>query len=393
MLKAEIEGFARRIAHPAIFDTVREPLLVLDDEFNVIRASASFYRVFDERAESVLGRSLFSLGNNLWDISSLHEILEKVLPERSSFDDFQVDQVFPSIGRRVFHLNAREIAPEEASPRFILLAFQDITQKVWADHRLKEKSADLERSNSDLEQFASIASHDLQSPLNKISSFTDLLAKSAKERLTDQEKSYLEVLDRQSQRMRLLMQDLLVFAEIASHDQPLEDVDLAAVLNDVLSNLQAEVTHSGAKIEIGKLPCVRGRKSRLMQLLLNLIQNALKYRKKDVPPLISVSSNSEADGALVLSVKDNGIGFEQEDAKQIFQPFRRLHGSGSEYKGTGMGLAICHRVMADHGGSIKAVSTPGEGTTFFATFPQVPQKPKQSVVGPRKKWAAPTDTD
>lgn len=381
MLNAEIEDFARRIAHPAIFDTVREPLLVLDDEFQVIRASASFYRVFDERAESVLGRSLFSLGNNLWDISSLHEILEKVLPERSSFDDFQVDQTFPSIGRRVFHLNAREIVPEKASPRFILLAFQDITQKVWADRRLKEKSAELERSNTDLEQFASIASHDLQSPLNKISSFTDLLAKSAKDRLTDQEKSYLEVLDRQSQRMRLLMQDLLVFAEIASQDQPLEDVDLAAVLNDVLGNVQAEITHSGAKIEIGKLHCVRGRKSRLMQLLLNLMQNALKYRKKDVPPLISVSSNSAVNGALVLSVKDNGIGFQQEDAARIFEPFLRLHGSGSEYKGTGMGLAICHRVMADHGGSIKALSTPGEGTTFLATFPHVSQNPEQSVIG------------
>jgi two-component system CheB/CheR fusion protein len=381
MLRVQAEEFARRIAHPAIFDTVREPLLVLDDEFQVIRASASFYRVFDESAENVLGRSLFSLGDNLWDIPSLHDILEKVLPERSSFDDFQVDQIFPSIGRRVFHLNAREIVSEKASPRFILLAFQDITQKVWADRRLKKKSAELERSNSELEQFASIAAHDLQSPLNKISSFTDLLTTSANERLTDQEKSYLEMLSRQSQRMRLLMQDLLVFAEIASQDQPLEDVDLATLVNDVISNLQNEVTESNAKIEIGKLTRVRGRKARLMQLLQNLIQNALKYRKKDVPPLIFVSSNLREDGALVLSVKDNGIGFEQKYAEQIFEPFRRLHGSGSEYKGTGMGLAICHRVMADHGGSIRALSTPGQGATFFSTFPAVSQNPNQSIIG------------
>jgi light-regulated signal transduction histidine kinase (bacteriophytochrome) len=256
-------------------------------------------------------------------------------------------------------------------PRFILLAFQDITHKVWADRRLKKKSAELERANSDLEQFASIAAHDLQSPLNKIASFTDLLATSAKERLTDKERSYLATLYQQSQRMRLLMQDLLVFAEIASQDLPLEDVDLATLLNDVISNLQAEVTGSKAKIEIGKLPRVRGRKSRLMQLLQNLIQNALKYRKKDVPPHISVNSNLGADGALILSVKDNGIGFDQKYAEQIFEPFRRLHGSGSEYKGTGMGLAICHRVMADHGGSIRALSTPAEGTTFIATFPYV----------------------
>ncbi len=369
MLQLEAEDFARRIAHPAIFDTVREPLLVLNDEFLIIRASKSFYRVFDESAENVLGRSLFSLGDNLWDIPSLHDILEKVLPERSSFDDFQVDQIFPSIGRRVFHLNAREVLPEKASPRFILLAFQDITQKVRADRRLKEKSVELERSNSDLEQFATIAAHDLQSPLNKISSFTDLLAISAKDRLTDQEKTYLEMLDRQSQRMRLLMQDLLVFAEIASRDQPLEEVDLAALLQDVLGNLQAEVTHSEAKIEIGKLGSVKGRKSRLMQLLQNLIQNALKYRKKDVPPLILVDSHLEADGTLSLSVKDHGIGFDQKNADEIFEPFRRLHGSGSAYKGTGMGLAICHRVMADHGGSIRAVSKPGEGATFYVTFP------------------------
>lgn len=366
--RIEVEDFAQRIAHPAIFDTVREPLLVLDDRFRVIRASASFYRTFDERAESVLGRSLFSLGNNTWNIASLHDALENVLPDGRAFNDYQVDNVFPSIGRRIFHLNAREIVPEKASPRFILLAFQDITQKVWADRHAKERAKDLERSNADLEQFASIAAHDLQSPLNKIATFADILASSAKDRHTEQEKGYVSALQGQCERMRMLMQDLLVFSEIASNDQTVEEINLVALVNEVLGQLQTEIAHSAAKVNIADLPTVKGRKFRLMQLFQNLIQNSLKYRMKDVPPEIEIGAKMQ--GSMVeIAIKDNGIGFQQEHAAKIFEPFRRLHGSRSEYKGTGMGLAICDRVVKDHGGTISARGVPNEGATFVVTLP------------------------
>lgn len=367
--KTEVEKFARRLSHPAIFDTVREPMLVLDERFRVIRASASFYSCFNEKPKSVLGRPVFSLGNGQWDMPALHELLESLLSQKKSFNDFQVDCTFPSIGRRIFYLNAREIIPESASPRLILLAFQDMTHKFGANHRLKRRISDLERSNMDLEQFANIVSHDLQSPLNRISSFADLMASSAKDRLTDKEKAYLASLQTQSRRMRFLIQDLLFFAKIATQDQPIEEVDISELVNEVLGNLQEEINGTHAKLEIGDLPVLKGRKFQLRQLFQNLIENSLKYRRKDVPPVITIKGIMDADGNVQLALRDNGIGFKQQEAEQIFEPFHRLHGSGNEYRGTGMGLTICRRIIENHGGRIEAKGEPGKGSTFIIRFP------------------------
>ena len=369
MEHVELVELTKRLIHPAVFETIREPLLILDPRLEVVAANTSFYNSFDESPEDVIARPIFSLGNGQWDIPSLRELLEKVLPRSDEFNGFQVDHNFPSIGRRIFHLNARGIVTDASNPRLILLAFEDITAKVWADRQIKNRTQDLERSNADLEQFSNIAAHDLQSPLNRISSYSDLLFASANDRLNEKEKGYLGKLQAQAKRMRLLMQDLLLFAKVAELDLPFEQVDLKDVLQEVLNELQPEITAAGARIESVELPIIKGRTFQLRQMFHNLIENSLKYRRKGVPLLIKVMGSVGPDRALKLSFSDNGIGFKQEEAKVIFEPFQRLHGHSNEYKGTGMGLAISHRIMESHSGSIFASGLPGEGATFTASFP------------------------
>ena len=369
MEHTELVELTKRLIHPAVFETIREPLLVLDPRLEVVAANRSFYEGFDESPDDVIARPIFSLGNGQWEIPSLRELLEKVLPREDEFNGFQVDHDFPSIGRRIFHLNARGIVTDASKPRLILLAFEDITTKVWADRKRKSRSQDLERSNADLEQFSIIASHDLQAPLNRISSFADLLVASANERLTDQERGYLEKLLAQTRRMRQLMQDLLLFAKVAERDLPFERVDLGEVMRDVLGELQPDIAGAAARIDIGELPIIKGRKFQLRQMFHNLIENSIKYRRTDVPLIVKVTGSVGPDGAVTLSFRDNGTGFKAEEANVIFEPFRRLPGHANEYKGTGMGLAICDRVMENHAGAISASGQPGEGAIFTATFP------------------------
>lgn len=358
-----------RLVHPAVFDTIREPLLILDASLSVLAANPAFYRTFDEAPKTVIGRGVFDLGDRQWDIPELRSLLESVLPLQRKFESFEIDHDFPSIGRHVFHLNAREIVPEETSPRVILLAFEDVTQRIWLTRRSDEAAAELQRSNSDLAQFSNMAAHDMQAPLNKIASFLDLATHSAGDRLTDKEKGFIETAKTQTDRMSMLLQDLLVFGKLASGSHPLEDVDIGRIVSDVEENLHEEIQIAGGEFEIGPLPVIKGKRFQIRQLVRNLIENSLKYRRKDVTPKIRISADTGSDGRVDLSVQDNGIGFSADQAEIIFEPFRRLHGSGSGYKGTGMGLAICRRVMEGHSGSIRGEGSPDRGARFVASFP------------------------
>jgi len=250
---------------------------------------------------------------------------------------------------------------------------------------LARATRDLARSNTELEQFASVASHDLQEPLRKIRAFGDRLKSVDGAALSPAGADYLDRMQQAAARMQALINDLLAYARVSAGPPSVAPVDLAALTRGVLVDLETQIARSGGRVEVGPLPTIEGDPLRLRQLLQNLISNALKFRRPDAPPVVTVSAallpqedTADVDPAadagstppawLHLTVRDNGIGFEQAHAERIFEVFKRLHGR-SAYEGTGIGLALCRQIAERHGGHITATSAPGQGATLQVTLP------------------------
>jgi light-regulated signal transduction histidine kinase (bacteriophytochrome) len=257
----------------------------------------------------------------------------------------------------------------------------DITPLRAYQQQLETKNAALSRSNEYLQQFAYVASHDLQEPLRKIKSFGDLL-KSQYEAQLGEGAIHLGRMQAAADRMSRLIKDLLNFSRISTQQEVFQSVSLTEVVTTVLSDLDLRIEEVNAVIEVGPLPSLQGDRLQLEQLFLNLLSNSLKFRQANVPPEIRVSSQKVAAISLPPSVKptrpaaiyhridvtDNGIGFEAKYVDRIFQVFQRLH-NRKDFAGTGVGLAICEKVVDHHGGAITAVSQPGEGATFSVYLP------------------------
>jgi light-regulated signal transduction histidine kinase (bacteriophytochrome) len=243
-----------------------------------------------------------------------------------------------------------------------------LTQKKLAEEHLR-------RSNRELEQFASVAAHDLQEPLRKIQAFGDRLQTRAASVLDGQSKDYLERMLNSATRMRSLINDLLTFSRITTKAQPFVPIDLERIVKEVVSDLEVRILQTGGRVERYPLPVVEGDAVQMRQLFQNLIGNALKFRKPDEPPVVTLEATNL--GSFVeVTVRDNGIGFEEVYLDRIFEVFQRLH-SRQEYEGTGMGLAICKKIVEGHGGSITAKSAPGGGATFIVKLP-IEHKGKQN---------------
>ena len=260
-----------------------------------------------------------------------------------------------------------------------VLIFKDITERKRVEETLAQKAAELTRSNAELEQFAFVASHDLQEPLRKIQAFGDRLKVKCDAAAQSPEiKDYLDRMQNAAARMRTLINDLLAFSRVIRSSEPFVQVDLTVVTREVLSDLEVRVEKTGAKVEVGLLPTLDADPMQMRQLLLNLISNALKFQPPGATPVIKITARSlnAASGEQLceLSVQDNGIGFDEKYLDKIFAVFQRLHGR-TEYEGTGVGLAVCRRIVDRHHGSIIARSRPGEGATFLVTLPVHQPKP------------------
>ena len=246
---------------------------------------------------------------------------------------------------------------------------RDLTERKNAEDELRSVVDRLRRSNRELEQFASIAAHDLQEPLRKIQAFGGRLrsASGARPALDEQSTDYLNRMLSAAERMRRLINDLLAFSRVTTRPEPFVAVDLSAVVQDVLTDLEVRLHESGGRVEVTSLPTAMAAPSQMRQLFLNLLGNAIKFRRSSEAPLVVICGD-ERDGMARIVVRDNGIGFEPQYRERIFDIFQRLHGR-QEYEGTGIGLAICRKIIDRHGGTITADGQPGVGATFTFTLP------------------------
>ncbi len=258
---------------------------------------------------------------------------------------------------------------EDGSLTSIVGTVLDITERKKAEAILAATMADLKRSNEELQQFAYVASHDLQEPLRMVSSYTQLLADRYKGRLDERADKYIEYAVDGAVRMQRLINDLLDFSRVGTRAMPIETTDCNAVLKEALGNLAAMIDEHRAIITHEALPSVHADASQLVLVFQNLISNAVKFHGVDLPN-VHVSAQDQGP-EWVFSIKDNGLGIDQKYADKIFLLFQRLH-TRQEYPGTGMGLAICKRIIQRHGGRLWFESVPGGGSTFFFTIPKYP---------------------
>jgi PAS domain S-box-containing protein len=243
----------------------------------------------------------------------------------------------------------------------------DITERKQAEEAVRKYAEELARSNRELEEFAYIASHDLNEPLRKIEMFGSILDR-ASSRLDMRERDSIQRIVSAAKRMRQMVDGLLTLSRIRTQGQPFIAVDWGMILAEVLSDLEIQLFRTAGHVEAGELPLIQADPLQIRQLLQNLIGNALKYHRAGIPPRVKIICQKTSPNMVQIQIIDNGIGFDESQAERIFQPFQRLVGR-SEYEGTGMGLAICRKIVERHNGSIVAHSTAGQGSTFVVTLP------------------------
>ena len=253
-------------------------------------------------------------------------------------------------------------------PQYEVALFDDITARKAAEAALREAHEELKRSNAELEQFAYVASHDLQEPLRMVSSYTQLLMRRYGDKLDGDAKEFTAFIVDGATRMKQLIEDLLAYSRVGTRDKNFKPVDSESSLRRALTNLRAAIQDSGATVTQDKLPTIPCDEVQLAQLFQNLIGNALKFRKPDAAPAVHVGAADHGE-EWEFTVRDNGIGIEPQYFERIFMVFQRLHDKG-EYPGTGIGLAIVKKVVERHGGRIWVQSQPGAGTTFHFTMPK-----------------------
>jgi signal transduction histidine kinase len=242
-------------------------------------------------------------------------------------------------------------------------------QRTRVERSLKETTIRLSNSNADLQQFAYVASHDLQEPLRAVSGFLTLLSKKHQGSFDEESKQWITHSVEGAQRMRALINDLLIYARVESKGKPLVRFQLTTALDQARRDLAMALAESQAELVVSELPEISGDPGQMAQVFQNLIGNAIKFRAPDTVPVVKISAEkSEKEDEWEVSVSDNGIGFSMEHAQRIFVIFQRLQGR-EEYKGTGIGLALCKKIVARHGGRIWVNSTVGEGSTFTFTLP------------------------
>jgi len=355
-------------SYQSLFDASPDAVIIVDIRGRIIMVSNKVEQLLGYPKEELYGRKIGHLVPDRYTEAFLEkrselknalrmeemETIQEMIARRKDGKEFPVE-----VSLRPINIDGRNL---------ISAAIRDVSRKKKMLLELKNSLHTLEGKNKELEQFAYIASHDLQEPLHTINSFVQLLSQEFGSQLNEEAKKYLYFIEKASGRMSALIHDLLEYSRLGQKAE-MNKVNSAEVLQDTLQNIESLIRESGAVIEAEALPVLEANETMLLLLFQNLISNAIKFRKKDRVPRIRIRARDE--GAYwKFSFEDNGIGIEKEQADKIFVIFQRLH-SRSDYEGTGIGLAQCRKIVELHGGRIWVESELGRGSTFYFTIRKI----------------------
>jgi PAS domain S-box-containing protein len=418
--KAQVDAEAATRANEDIIETVRETLLVLDSDLRVLKANRSFYDSFKVTPQETIGNLIYDLGNRQWDIPRLRTLLEEILPKDNKFDDYEVEHVFSSIGHKVMLLNARRISQEEIGSQLILLAIEDVTEKMRLERELAERTRDAKKAQFEAEaatmaksDFLANMSHELRTPLNSIIGFSEVLEDQLLGSLNESQRENVTYILKAGRHLLSLINDILDLSKVESGKMELdvESVALRELLDASLVMQREKAARHGIKLDLQIEPdkpiVIEADERKLKQILFNLLSNAVKFTPdggsvrvamrragsgKDGsepgfrnPERESIYSElranvSEPDrGFIEIAVADTGIGIKQEDIPKLFKEFSQLSSVyDKKYEGTGLGLALTKKLVELHGGKIWVESEFGKGSLFAFVIP-VKQKRKTNV--------------
>jgi two-component system sensor kinase FixL len=367
----------------AILESSLDPILTINHEGIITEFNRAAEQAFGYPRDKVLGTRpadvLFPPSTSAGERNRIDRYLEagegSMLGKRVEVTAVRANgETFPAE-------MAMAISQEQGSP-VLTFFLRDISLRKKAEEEQARYAAELERSNRELEQFAYVASHDLQEPLRKIRAFGDRLELKCQEALDETGHECVDRMQNAAARMQTLIDDLLTLSRVTTRSKDFMPVDLAQVAREVVSDLEVQIEHAGGRVEVGKLPTIQADPLQMRQLLQNLIGNALKFRRPEEPPIVKVEGRyvagrnpregerSSSGEMCRITVEDNGIGFEPRHQDRIFGIFQRLH-SRDVYEGTGIGLAICRKIVEHHEGKISARGNPGKGATFEVLLPVV----------------------
>jgi len=341
-----------------------DALFVIDAEARIRVINGAVRTLFGYTDADLLGRSIDTLESVESD-QTISRTLRELARRGPIRDQERVFRAKDGGGIDV-SVSISPVSEGDVQEGAVVIA-RDIRERKHADHELRMTLKRLEQSNRELEDFAYVASHDLQEPLRKIQAFGDLLKTKHGGELHAQGRDYIERMQAAAKRMQILINDILAFSRVTTKAQPFVPVDLAEVARDVAHDLELRTHEAGAEVVIGALPTIDADPMQMRQLLQNLASNALKFHRPGVAPRVEIRGEA-TNGRAEIIVTDNGIGFDEKHAERIFTMFERLHGRG-KYEGTGIGLAICRKIAERHGGEITARSVLGEGSTFVVSLP------------------------
>jgi PAS domain S-box-containing protein len=360
----------------SLLEAAPDAMIISSEDGQINLVNSRVEAVFDYRREELIGKSILMLVPEWSGLSAPGGSFKEIRALRKASSAFPAE------------ISRSPLQTDEGI--LVISAVRDITERKAADNAIRELNMSLERrvaerteellksnealrlSNDDLNQFAYAASHDLQEPLRMVALYCELLQKKYGDRLDPQADRFISFAVNGARHMEMLLKDLLAYSQAGSSvAEPAVPVNCETVVDQALFNLQAAIQENRASITRNGLPTVRAHEIRLVQIFQNLIGNAIKYRRPE-PPFICIQAESSGTD-WIFSVEDNGIGIKPEYTQQIFGIFRRLH--GNTYSGTGIGLAICQRIVENYGGRIWVESTPGEGSRFRFTLPQSSVEP------------------
>lgn len=373
-LRAEARAQQAVARSRSIVQTVREPIVVLDDKLSTLLTNTAFLEVYGETGE-LIGNPLDTLGSGAWSDPELRQRLLDVAARDRELWDYELTQTTADGSTRIVLVNARRMPVSDDGVAAILVTVNDVTAHKRAEEKIRELNRELSgrvdqvsEVNRELESFSYSVSHDLRAPLRHIAGFSDKLDRHFGDNTDERVRHYLGVIREAAQRMSALIEDLLLYSRLGRGALRLQPVDMNALTEEVRALLTPETAARSIEWRIGGLPIVMGDESLLRQVWQNLLGNAVKYTGQREHALIEVGVESHDDEELVFFVRDNGIGFDMEYAGKLFGVFQRLH-KASEFPGTGIGLANVRRIVGRHGGRVWAEARPGEGATFRFSLP------------------------